>query len=72
MNRIEAIYSYIDEKDKVVDVGCDQAKLSIMLSKRNQSSIGVDISEKAINKAKKNINNPLIDINEYIASILFN
>ena len=62
MNRIEAIYSFIDEKDKVVDVGCDQAKLSIMLSKRNQSSIGVDISEKAINKAKKNINNPLIDL----------
>ena len=61
MNRIEAIYSFIDEKDKVVDVGCDQAKLSIMLAKRNQSSIASDISEKVINKAKTNITSPLID-----------
>ena len=53
MNRIETIYSYIDENDKVVDVGCDQAKLSIMLSQRNQSSIAVDISEKVIEKAKR-------------------
>ena len=62
MNRIESIYKYIDEKDKVVDVGCDQAKLGILLSKRNQSSIGVDISEKVIEKAKQNINSDLIDL----------
>ena len=62
MNRIETIYSYIDEKDKVVDVGCDQAKLSIMLSQRNQSSIAVDISEKVIEKAKQNIKSNLIDL----------
>ena len=62
MNRIEAIYSYIDECDKVVDVGCDQAKLGIMLSKRNQSSIGVDISKNVILKAKESINNNLIDL----------
>ena len=61
MNRIETIYSYIDENDKVVDVGCDQAKLSIMLSQRNQSSIAVDISEKVIEKAKQNIKSNLID-----------
>ena len=54
MNRIEAIYQLIDENDKVVDVGCDQAKLSILLAKRNQSSIASDISEKVIIKAKVN------------------
>ena len=62
MNRIEAIYSYIDLKDRVVDVGCDQAKLSLLLATRNQSSIACDISENVINKAKSNINNPLIDL----------
>ncbi|MBR4179001.1 MAG: SAM-dependent methyltransferase [Bacilli bacterium] len=62
MNRIEAIYQLIDENDKVVDVGCDQAKLSILLAKRNQSSIASDISEKVIIKAKEKINNDLIDL----------
>ena len=62
MNRIEAIYKYIDLDDKVVDVGCDQAKLSIMLAGRNQKSIACDISEKVINKAKENIKSNLIDL----------
>ena len=61
MNRIEAINSFIEDEDKVVDVGCDQAKLSLMLAKRNMSSIAADISEKVISKAKSNISNPLID-----------
>lgn len=55
MNRIEAIYNLIDKEDKVVDVGCDQAKLGIMLVKRNQSSIASDVSENVINRAKKDI-----------------
>ena len=62
MNRIETIYSLIDENDKVVDVGCDQAKLGILLAARNQSSIASDISENVINKAKKDIDTPLIDL----------
>ena len=62
MNRIEAIYSFISESDKVVDVGCDQAKLGIMLAKRNQSSIASDISEKVIKKAKNDIKSDLIDL----------
>ena len=62
MNRIEALYSFISENDKVVDVGCDQAKLSIMLAKRGQSSIASDISENVIKKAKETINNELIDL----------
>ena len=62
MNRIEALYSFISENDKVVDVGCDQAKLGIMLAKRNQSSIASDISEKVIEKAKNDIKSDLIDL----------
>lgn len=61
MNRIESIYSLIDENDKVVDVGCDQAKLSIMLAKRNQKSIASDISEKVINRASKSIKELSLD-----------
>ncbi len=62
MNRIESIYSFISESDRVVDVGCDQAKLGIMLAKRNQSSIASDISEKVIEKAKNDIKSDLIDL----------
>ena len=62
MNRIEAIYSFISIDDKVVDVGCDQAKLSLMLAKRNQSSIASDVSENVINRAKNDIKSDLIDL----------
>ena len=62
MNRIDAIYSYIDINDKVVDVGCDQAKLSLKLASRCQHSIACDISEKVINKARKSIDNKYIDL----------
>ncbi len=62
MNRIEAIYSLIDKNDKVIDVGCDQAKLSIMLSLRNQASIACDISEKVIERARHDIDSSLIDL----------
>ncbi|NLC48031.1 MAG: SAM-dependent methyltransferase [Tenericutes bacterium] len=64
MNRIEAIYTFIDSKDKVVDVGCDQAKLSIMLAKKGYSSIGSDISEKVISKAQNKIDK--LKLNKYI------
>lgn len=63
MNRIEGIYSFIDEQDKVVDVGCDQAKLSLMLANRGQHSIASDKSINVINRAKKDIgNNKYIDL----------
>ncbi len=56
MNRIESIYSFIDKNDKVVDVGCDQAKLGIMLAKSNIKSIASDISINVISRAKEDIN----------------
>lgn len=63
MNRIQAIYSFINEEDKVVDVGCDQAKLSLMLAKRKQFSIASDVSENVIDRAKHDIgNNKYIDL----------
>ena len=62
MNRIETIYSLIDINDRVVDVGCDQAKLGILLSLRNQSSIAADISENVIKRAKQDIKTELIDL----------
>ena len=55
MNRIETIYSLIDKNDRVVDVGCDQAKLGILLAKRNQKSIASDISPKVIERASLDI-----------------
>lgn len=63
MNRIEAIYSFIDEDDKVVDVGCDQAKLGLMLSKRKQKSIASDRSQNVIDRAKHDLGrNQYIDL----------
>jgi len=62
LNRIEAINSFINEDDLVVDVGCDQAKLGLLLASRNIASIASDISVNVINKAKETINNPLIDL----------
>ena len=56
MNRIESIYSFIDKNDKVVYVGCDQAKLGIMLAKSNIKSIASDISINVILRAKEDIN----------------
>ena len=64
MNRIETIYSLIDKNDKVVDVGCDQEKLGIMLAKTNIKSIASDISVNVINRAKEDINK--LGLSEYI------
>ena len=64
MNRIETIYSLIDKNDIVVDVGCDQAKLGIMLAKTNIKSIASDISINVINRAKEDINK--LGLSEYI------
>ena len=63
MNRIEALYSFIDECDKVVDVGCDQAKLGLMLAKRGQKSIASDRSLNVIDRARHDLGrNKFIDL----------
>lgn len=63
MNRIEALYSFINEEDMVVDVGCDQAKLGLMLAKRGQKSIASDRSINVIDRAKHDLGrNKYIDL----------
>lgn len=51
-NRLETIIKYIDANDRVVDVGCDHAKVSIELANKGIPSIASDINEGIINKRK--------------------
>ncbi len=55
MKRIYSIEKYIDNNDRVIDVGCDHAFLSMILSKRNIYSIASDIKENIIMKAFENV-----------------
>lgn len=64
MNRIKSILFLIDETDTVVDVGCDQALLSIMLAKKGIKSIASDLRKNIIDNARKKINE--LKLNEYI------
>ena len=55
--RLETIVSFINNEDKVLDVGCDHAYIDIYiaLNKKNKLIIASDISKKVINIAKNNI-----------------
>ena len=55
MNRLKCISSYINENEKVIDVGCDQAQLSIILAKRKIYSIASDLRPNIIKNAEKNV-----------------
>ena len=55
MIRIKKISSYIDENEKVIDVGCDMALLSLELAKRGIYSIASDLRENIIKNAEKNM-----------------
>ena len=67
--RLLEIAKYIDKDDTVLDVGCDHAYLSIYLKKNNlcKSVLASDISENALNYAKKNISKYKLDINTYVS-----
>jgi len=56
-NRLKNIYNFIDRKDKVIDVGCDHALLSIYLylNKKNKYIVASDINKKPLEKAIQNI-----------------
>lgn len=56
MTRLKTISSYIEDNEKIIDVGCDQALLSKLLAKRNIYSIASDLRENIIENAKKNLN----------------
>lgn len=55
MTRLEVISSHIDSNEKVLDIGCDQALLSKLLSKRRIYSVASDIVPSIIENAKKNL-----------------
>ena len=55
MIRIERISSYIEDGEKILDVGCDQAHLSELLAKRKIYSIASDLRENIIIRAKNRI-----------------
>ena len=55
--RLKAITEFIDENDKIIDIGCDHALLDVYLKEEypNINVIASDISEGAIKQAKKTI-----------------
>lgn len=55
--RLLAITEFIEENDKIIDIGCDHALLDIYLKEEmpSVSIIASDIHEGAIKQAKKNI-----------------
>lgn len=56
-NRLKCISEFIEDNDKIIDIGCDHALLDIYLmnNKNNINLIASDIHEGAIKNAKKNI-----------------
>lgn len=55
MTRIKKISSYIEDNEKVIDVGCDQALLSKLLAKRHIYSIASDVVDSIIERASENL-----------------
>ncbi len=62
-NRIIRIASYIKNSDKVADIGCDHALLSIYLAQNKIPSIAIDINKDVIEKNIKKANN----LNDFIS-----
>ena len=66
--RIEIISNYINETDKIADIGCDQALLSEVLAKRNIYSIASDIKKTIVDSAQKRIGD--LNLSEYVKFIV--
>jgi len=67
--RIKALAKEISKKDTVVDIGCDHGYLSIYLKQNKlcKEVYASDISEQALNYAKKNIKKYNLDIKTYVS-----
>ncbi len=61
--RLQKISSYINEEEKIIDIGCDHAYLSEILAKRKIYSIASDLRSNIIEKASKRIGE---DLKKYI------
>ena len=63
-NRLKAIVKFVDQKDSIVDVGCDHGYLSIYLveNKLVKKVIASDINQNALNSAINNIKKSNLDI----------
>lgn len=54
--RIDAIMSYINEDDCLIDVGCDHAYVCILAAlKGSKNILGIDIHKMALESARKNV-----------------
>ena len=55
--RLEAISDFVDETDRIIDIGCDHAILDIYLCKKYEgiNIIASDIHEGALDQAKSNV-----------------
>ena len=62
--RLASLVSFFNDKDRVVDVGCDHGYLSLYLKENNlvESIIASDVNENALNVAKENIKESGLDI----------
>lgn len=67
--RIKALVDDIAKNDIVLDVGCDHGYLSIYLKKNNlcKDVYASDISENALNVARKNFKKYNLDIRTYVS-----
>lgn len=63
MTRLNKIASFISDDEKVLDVGCDMAHLSVILAKRKIYSIASDLRENIIKNAKDKVDD---NLKEYI------
>ena len=56
-NRLQKISDFINEKDSVIDIGCDHGLLGIylVLNKKIKTMVSSDINQLPLNKAKENI-----------------
>ena len=68
--RIKALAKEVSENDTVIDVGCDHGYLSIYLKQNNlcKEVYASDISENALNSARKNFQKYNLDIKTYVSN----
>lgn len=67
--RLESLVSFVDKKDRIVDVGCDHGYLSIYLKENNlcENIIATDVNKNALQNAIDNISRRNLDIETYLS-----